>query len=78
MELLNDTIDNKSISYTNETRFLVQVGRGAKGGYSTKYAFTGKLRAAVLYYNSVNVGNGYKKRLYAPALVNPVLAKQTS
>ena len=45
----------------NET-FLIQVGKGAKGAYRTRYSFTDQNRA-IMYYSAINIGNGYKKRL---------------
>lgn len=77
MRFLTATLDNKRIAYTNDTEFLVQVGKG-RGSYSTRYRFTGDLAQAVFYYRGVNVGNGYKKRLIAPSFNKPTLAKQFS
>ena len=71
------TIDGKRIAYTNDTEFLVQVGRG-KGAYQTRYRIVGDLRQAVFWYYGINVGNGYKKRLYAPSFNRKTLAKQLS
>lgn len=42
--------------------YEVQVGKGDKGSYKTRYVFR-NLDAAIWYYNSINIGNGYKKRL---------------
>lgn len=77
MRFLTATLDNKRIAYTDETEFLVQVGKG-RGSYSTRYRFTGDLAQAVFYYRGINVGNGYKKRLIAPSFNKPTLAKQFS
>lgn len=77
MRFITATLDNKRIAYTDETEFLVQVGKG-RGSYSTRYRFTGNLGQAVLYYRGINVGNGYKKRLIAPSFNKPTLAKQFS
>jgi len=78
MTLKTATLDGKRIAYTDETRFLVQVGRYAKGSYTTRYAIVGNLAQAVLWYNGINIGNGYKKRLYVPSFNRPVLAKEAS
>jgi hypothetical protein len=47
--------------------FLVQVGRDtrkSRGSYKTRYSFAESSPSrALLYYYSINVGNGYKKRL---------------
>ena len=42
--------------------YKVQVGRGKKGRYSTKYAFNVEA-LAFRWYTSINIGNEYKKRL---------------
>ena len=79
MELKTSILNGKQIAYSSETEFLVQVGKGSKGAYRTRYSFTGNLYQAVLYYNCINIGNGYKKRLYMPSCSkNPVLARQFS
>jgi hypothetical protein len=70
-------LDGKRIAYHDKTHFLVQIGRG-KGGYKTKYRIIGSLSQAVWYYRAVNIGKGFKKRLYAPTLNNPTLARATS
>lgn len=44
--------------------FLVQVGR-YKSAYKTKWSFD-TLSQASLWYKSLNIGNGYKKRLINP------------
>jgi hypothetical protein len=71
------TLDGKRIAYTDDTEFLVQVGRG-KGGYATRYSFRGNLHQAVKYYCAINIGRGYKKRLVMPNAMRPVLARQLS
>jgi hypothetical protein len=72
-----DTLDGKQIAYHCDTAFCVQVGRGSKGSYKNKYVIRGSLARAVLYYNGINIGNGYKKRLLMPsASKRPVLARQ--
>jgi len=42
--------------------FHVQVGRGRKGAYQTRYSFDSVSRAE-FWYECINIGNGYKKRL---------------
>lgn len=78
IKLLTDTLNNKKIGYSNVTEFLVQVGR-YKSSYKTRYTITGNLGQAVLYYNGINIGNGYKKRLLMLGLnKDSVLDKQAS
>jgi hypothetical protein len=73
------TIDGKHIAYCTETEFLVQVGKGTKGAYKTRYSFKGDLAQAIFYYKCINIGNGYKKRLYMPACSKrPVIAREWS
>lgn len=76
--LRTGSLDGREIAYSSETEFLVQVGHGRKGGYRTKYRFTGNLAQAVMYYNAINIGRGYKKRLYMPSASKPVLARASS
>lgn len=76
--LHTETLDGRRISYHDQTEFLVQVGKGKKGSYETKYRIVGNLSQAVFWYNGINIGNGYKKRLVAPSLNKPVLAKESS
>ena len=73
----NATLDDKRICYTNDTEFLVQVGKG-RGSYSTRFRFTGDLEQAVFYYRCINIGNGYKKRLFSPSFNRKTIAKQLS
>jgi len=70
-------IDGKQIAYTDQSVFLVQIGRG-RGSYRTKYSITGSLGKACFYYRCVNVGNGYKKRLICESLNKPLIARQFS
>ena len=56
-------LDGREVEYTHLTEFNVQVGKGRKGSYRTRYTLMGNLAHAAFYYNGVNVGNGYKKRL---------------
>lgn len=67
-------IDGKRIAYSNMTEFLVQVGQG-KGSYKTKYTIAGNFEQAFLLYRGINIGTGYKKRLIAPQLNKPLLAR---
>jgi len=67
-------LDGKLIGFSSETDFLVQLGKG-RGSYRTKWGFKGNLPQALLYYKSLNVGNGYKKRLLMPSSSKPILAR---
>lgn len=71
------TLDGKRIAYTDDTTFLVQVGKGNRA-YTTKYQFKGELARAVMHYRAINIGNGYKKRLVMPDAMRPVLARAFS
>ena len=77
MQYKTATLDGKTIAYTSETEFLVEVGHN-RGAYRTRYAFKGNLAQAVSYFNAVNIGHGYKKRLRAPSFNKPVLARAFS
>jgi hypothetical protein len=57
--------------------YLVQVGKGSKSSYKTRYSFS-ELKEALFYYRCINIGNGYKKRLLAPSLKKPLIARAFS
>lgn len=75
IELKTVTLDGKKLAYTNQTEFLVQIGKN-RSAYRTKWSFTGNIHQAVAYYRALNVGRGYKKRLLMPSAKHPTLAKQ--
>jgi hypothetical protein len=56
-------LDGKDYQYTDWTYFVVQVGKGKKGHYETRFSFKARPAQAVSNYNCINIGNGYKKRL---------------
>ena len=63
METQTITINDVTITYTTETLFQVELGRGERGSYKVRYTFLGAPHRAVMYYNGINIGRGYKKRL---------------
>ncbi len=69
------TLDGRHIAYSSETKFLIQVGKGSKGSYKTRHTVIGNLAQALIYYTGINNHSGYKKRLYAPSMNKPVLAR---
>lgn len=75
IEIKTVTIDGKPLAYTNQTVFLVQIGKN-RGAYRTKWSFKGDPFRAAKYYRGLNVGLGYKKRLLMPSAKHPVLARQ--
>lgn len=77
IEIKHITIDGKRMAYTNMTEFLVQVGKN-RSAYRTRYRFIGDIHEAARYYRSLNVGHGYKKRLYAPSMKTPTIAKMVT
>lgn len=77
MEIRTVELNGKKIAYHSDTEFLVQVGKGS-GSYKTRYSFKGNLHQAVFYFNGINIGNGYKKRLVMPSSPKPVIARQFS
>jgi hypothetical protein len=74
MELITQELNGKKIAYTTETLFEVQVGKD-NSAYKTRYSFIGDLAKAVYYFNAINIGNGYKKRLLCRTFNKPVLAR---
>lgn len=77
MQIKTVELDGKQVAYTDETEFLVELGR-FRSAYSVRWRFVGDIHKAVFYYRSLNVGRGYKKRLRAPSFNKPVLARQFS
>lgn len=56
-------LDGTEYSYNpDETLFLIQVGKNAKSHYVTKYSREVPSQA-VAWYNAINIGLGWKKRL---------------
>ena len=76
--ITHQTLDGNPVAYHSDTVFIVQVGRFKKGSYKDRYYTKGDLAQAVLRYNGINIGNGYKKRLIAPSLNKPLLARAWS
>jgi hypothetical protein len=58
----------------NNHTWTVEVGKG-KSAYETRYRLDTE-RQAIFYYNGVNIGNGYKKRLVNPN--GEIVARQFS
>ena len=75
VKILTDTLNGQTIAYCSETHFYVEIGKSPKGKYKVKYSIVGNLGQAVMYFNSINIGNGYKKRL---AMNDRVLARAFS
>jgi len=78
IRLLNSAFNGKKIVYSQETVFLIQVGKGYKGSYKSKFSVKGNLAQAVTLYNGINLGRGYKKRLLMPSARKSVLARAFS
>lgn len=80
IQLLTAELDGLKIAYSTETLFIVQVGKGSRGAYKTRCSFAGThgLQRAVMHYRGINIGNGYKKRLIAPSMNKPLLARSVS
>ena len=72
--MISVELNGKKIAFGSETEFLVQVSR-YKGAYKTRYSFKGNLVQAVRHYEGINIGNGYNKRLYCPAMNKPTLLR---
>lgn len=66
------------IAFHKDAVICVQVGKD-KGKYETKYTFEAQdFGRAVLYYNGINIGRGFKKRLFCETLNKPTLHKVRS
>lgn len=60
MEKIN--IDGKDYSYSVGDVWQVEVGRWEKGSYRPRYSLHTP-HMAMHYFNAINIGKGYKKRL---------------
>lgn len=82
VEMRSQTFNGRTLHFTNVTEFLVQTSKrpGSKSGYENRQRIVGNLTQAVMYFNSYNIGNGYKKRLVMVTGDgrNVVLARATS
>ena len=80
MTLLTSELDGKKIGYSDETEFLVEVSinKTKKSRFRTVARYVGRFDAAVMHYNAINIGLGYRKRLVMPSSKKPVLARATS
>lgn len=78
IELSSLKLDDKMIAYHSESVFLIQTGKGKKGGYRTKYQIVGNLPQAIMLYKGINIGNGYKKRLVCETFNKPLIARAWS
>ena len=76
IRLITQELDGRRIAYHSETVFRVQLGRGSKGSYSDRFRVIGNLAQAVLLFNGLNVGNGYKARLLMEGANRLVLARK--
>ena len=77
MNYKENILNDKTIGYFDTTEFLIQIGRG-KSAYRTRYKVVGNLAQAVHLFNGLNVGYGYKKRLFVPSFTKPILARVMS
>jgi hypothetical protein len=55
-------IDGKDYTYSESDVWKVEVGKGSKGAYHSRYTLDNP-RQGVWYFNCINIGNGFKKRL---------------
>jgi len=71
-------LDGKKIKFHHSNIIKVELGKG-KSSYKTKWSFEAKqFSNAVFYFNCLNIGNGYKKRLVCNELNKPLLARAFS
>jgi hypothetical protein len=55
-------IDGKDYTYSEGDKWSVEVGRWEKGSYRGRYSLDTPYQA-MRYFNAINIGRGYKKRL---------------
>lgn len=78
IKFITQELNGRKIAYTTATEFIIQIGKDKKDAYVNRYTIHGNLTQAVLLYNGINIGNGYKKRLIAPSFNRPLLARAWS
>jgi hypothetical protein len=70
--------NGKKVIFHHSSKILVEVGKG-KRSYTASHSFNAKdFGKAVMNYNMINIGNGYKKRLICHSLNKSLLARQFS
>ncbi len=67
------TVGREQISYDENTKFYVQTGRYTKGTYSNRFTILGDAGKALFYYECINIGRGYKKRLVLVGRKQPLI-----
>lgn len=55
-------IDGKDYTYNTSDVWKVEVGKGEKGAYHSRYTLDTP-HQAMWYFNCINIGRGFKKRL---------------
>lgn len=71
----NYNFNGKNISFHEDSIIKVQIGKGSSA-YKESYSFSAAdFSKAVMHYNCINIGNGYKKRLYCDSLNKKTLHK---
>lgn len=79
IRLIEAELNGKKLAFSSNTEFLVQVGKGEKGSYKTRYKFFGdEFARCIMIYNGINICNGYKKRLISNQMNKRVLDRQFS
>lgn len=61
-EIHHKRIDGTIISYTDQTKFYVEIGR-RKSAYKIVHVVVGNYELAAKLYNELLIAGGYKKRL---------------
>lgn len=77
MDIITVEFNGKRLTYPTSTLFYVQVGKGKKGSYKT-VASSHSLGQMVTRFNGINIGLGYKKRIWCPTFNKKVLVSVLS
>lgn len=72
VRIITANFNGKPIAFSSETVFTVEVGRHVKGAYKRRYSIKADLAKAVFYFNCINIGCGYKKRLMMSGSKKPL------
>lgn len=74
-EIFEFSFNGEKVAFHKDSKIFVQIAKG-KNAYKNRYGFLAcEFGMAVFHYNAINIGNGYRKRLYCETLNKPVLAR---
>lgn len=78
MKITTVSLNDKMVAYTDENIFRIEFAHGQKGRYRLQNQIKGDLPRAVMLYNMLNIGMGFRKRLVCRDFNKTVIAKHVS